>query len=543
MNKALVLLVTVLLLMAGRPGNVYSQGSGTSNSRLEIIQADRLLGGRNFDRLKDDVIMKHQNSLIYCDSAYFYGQENLAKLFGRVRIVDQEDPVVVTSLYAEYDGNTQLAKLRNNVVFKNEETTLYTDFLDYDRSTGEANYFNSGKVVDSTNVLTSEKGLYQTQLDKITFTENVVLDNPDYTLKSNVLYYFTVTKIAETEGITNVESKEGNKLNAKRGSFYDTENKLFRFYDGDAETETSKVYGEILVYDELNQYYEAIENVSIYNKEREVEIFGHEGKYWEQKQYSQVYGNALVKRYFEQDTLYMISDTLISQDSEDPENRYLLAFPNMRMIKSELAGRSDSMVYRYADSTIYLFGDPVMWNNKTQITADSIHILIANQDIDKTYLRGNSFAITKDIVTNFNQIKGRKMTGYFLDGQMSKLDVEGNGESLYFALENDTTLRGINKLLCGRIIMHFEDNQVSKISHTLKPEASFTPPHLIKDDQKSLKGFVWREEERPTMETINAWRTPKIREKDPFNFFNEPNERLHYPENDEIQKILHGSPL
>lgn len=528
----------LLLLITSLTAGVAIAQSG--NNQLEILHADRLLGGRGFERLINAVVLKHQNSLIYCDSAHFYGQENLAKLFGNVKIEDQEDPVVVTSRYAEYEGNTQLAKLRTNVIFKNEGTTLYTDYLDYDRSTGEADYFNFGKVVDSTNVLTSEKGLYQTQLAKITFTENVVLDNPDYTIKSNVLYYYTETKIAETDGITNVESTEGNKLNAKRGSFYDTENKLFKFYDGDVETETSKVYGEILMYDELNQYYEAIENVSIYNKEREVEVFGQEGKYWEDTQYSKVYGNALVRKYFEKDTLFMVADTLISQDSEDPEKRFLVAFPNMRMIKSEMAGRSDSMAYLYSDSTIYLFGDPVMWNNKSQITADSINILIANQDIERANLRGNAFAITKDTVTNYNQIKGRKMTGFFVDGDMSKLDVEGNGESLYFALENDTTLRGINKLLCGRIIMHFANNQVSKISHTLKPEASFTPPHMIKDDQKALKGFLWREEERPTRKMIDDWRTPKVREENPFNFFDQPDVRLPYPTDKEIQQKLGG---
>ncbi len=528
--------MALLCLALGK--EAMAQGGQQNDGRLEIIQADRLLGGRGFDRLIDDVVLKHQQSLIYCDSAHFYQQENLAKLFGHVKIEDQEDPVVVTSRYAEYDGDSQLAKLRNNVVFVNDGTTLYTDFLDYNRETGEANYFNSGKVVDSTNVLTSEKGLYETQIEKITFTEQVVLTNPDYVLKSNILYYFTIPKTAETEGITNIESKEGNKLNAQRGSFYDTENKLFRFYDGDVETETSKVYGEILFYDELKQYYEAIQNVAIYNKEREVEVFGEEGRYWEELQYSKVYGNALVRKYFEKDTLFMISDTLISQDSPLPEERYMLSYPNMRLIKSELAGRADSMAYRYADSTIYLFGDPVLWNNKSQITADSIHLLIANQDIERALLRSNAFAITRDTVSNYNQIKGRKMTGYFEEGEMRLLDVEGNGESLYFALENDTTLRGINKLLCGRIMMHFSDNAVRKIAHTIKPEASFTPPHMIKDDMMELKGFRWRPDERPDMEMIHAWRTPRIREKDPFNFFNEPDVSLPLPDDDEIQNSI-----
>src|SRR5690606_12099648 len=334
------------------------------------------------------------------------------------------------------------------------------------------------------------------------------------------------------------ESKEGNKLNARKGTFYDTEAKIFRFYDGDVETENSLVSAEILYYDENQQYYEATENVSVYNKERNVEIFGEEGKYWEELKYSKVYGNALVRKYFEADTLYMIADTLISQDSEDATNRYLQAFSNMRMIKSDISGRSDSMVYIYSDSTIYLHGDPVLWNNKSQITADSISFLIANEDIDKAFLKDNAFAITKDTLSNYNQIRGRKMTGYFLEGQMSKLDVEGNGESLYFALENDTTIRGVNKLLCGRIIMYFVEGQVNKINHLMKAEASFTPPHQLDEKGSSLEGFVWREEEKPTMSMINTWRIPKVRPEDEFNFFDQPDVEIPYPDDDEIRNRL-----
>jgi lipopolysaccharide export system protein LptA len=528
-----------LLFWLGSVHLLLAQSNSGGDSRLEIIQAERLLGGQGFERLIENVVLKHQNSLIYCDSAHFYGKQNLAKLFGNVRIEDQTDSVNTSSAYGEYDGNSQIAKLRNKVVFKNKETTLYTDFLDYNRSTGEANYFNFGKVVDSTNVLTSEKGLYETIADKITFTELVVLENPDYILKSNILFYNTLSKIAETDGITNIQSQEGNKLNARKGSFYDTQAKIFRFYDGDVETETSLVSAGTLYYDEKDQYYEAKEEVSVFHKERNVEIFGEDGKYWEDRQYSIIHGNALVKRYFENDTLHMIADTLISQDSEDPSKRYLQAFSNMRMIKSDVSGRSDSMVYIYSDSTIYLYGDPVIWNNKSQITADSIRFLIANEDIERAMLKENAFAITKDTLSNFNQIRGRKMTGFFVEGQMDKLDVEGNGESLYFALENDSTIRGVNKLLCGRIIMHFLEGQVSRINHTIKPEASFTPPHLLEEEDTSLSGFVWREEEQPTMAMINAWRTPKAKREDDFNFFLQPDVNSPYPDDDDIQKKLH----
>ncbi|GAB3647438.1 OstA-like protein [Echinicola sediminis] len=517
-----------------------AKAQNQSNSRsLKIERSKTLNIVDNMRKAIGDVLMVHQGTKIYCDSAYFFSLENKAELYGHVRIENPKDTVTTTSRYADYNGNTNIARLRNNVVFKkSNSTTLYTDFLDYNRQTGVADYFNFGKVVDSTNVLTSQKGKYETQAEKITFTDNVILVNPEYTLKSNILYYHTIPKTAETEGLTNIRSPEGDELNAFKGSFYDTQNRLFKFYDGTVENETSRVSGETLFYDENKKYYEAEENVSIFNKERNLEVFGDKGKYWEERKYSEVFGNALVQKYFESDTLYMAADTLISQDSETAQERHMLAFPNTKMIKSDLSGRADSVVYAYADSTIFLYRDPLLWNNKSQISADSIRFLIANEEIDRAFLKDNAFAITADTVANFNQIKGREMTGFFTDGDMTKLDVEGNGESLYFALENDTTVQGINTLLCGKIIMYFEEGNVSSINHTINPEASFIPPHLIEEENTKLQGFEWRFDEKPTLATIMSWRKPKEKDPNPANLFNEPDIRIPFPDEDEIEQII-----
>jgi lipopolysaccharide export system protein LptA len=522
----------ILLLFATH--SLVAQNSNV----LEIQSADLLQGANGFERLIKNVKMKHQSTLINCDSAHFFRVENVVKLYGNVRITDQKDPVKITSRYAEYDGNTKTAKLREKVVFKNESTTLYTEFLDYNRETGIADYYNGGKVVDSLNVLNSEKGIYETSIEKITFTEKVVLVNPDYTLKTNDLIYKTIPKISETPGLTNIISKDGEKLNAQKGSYYDTQNKIFRFYDGDIETETSIVYAENLFYDEPQKYYEGTVNVSIYNKEREIEIFGEEGKYWEDKKYSKIYGNALVKKYFESDTLLMIADTLISQDGELAKDKYLLAYPQVKILKTELSGKADSLVYYFSDSTIHLFKDPILWKDKNQITADSVRFLIANEEISEAIFTHKAFSVSRDTLGNYNQIKGRRMHGFFEEGNLKRLDILGNGESLYFDLLNDSTLRGMNKMVCAQIQMFFKEGNISRINHVIKPEGYFQPPHLMKEEEKTLEGFVWRIEEKPTPQVFLDWRMPKVRERN-FDFFDQPEERLKMPTSEEIEKELH----
>ena len=512
--------------------------SAQESSTLEINQADELLGANGFERLIGDVKMKHQNSLIYCDSAYFYRNLNQAKLFGNVRIIDQEDPVTTTSSYAEYDGNTKLAKLRNNVVFTNQETTLYTEYLDYDRGLNVAYYYNDGKVVDSANVLTSERGRYEVNLERITFQNDVVLVNPDYTMKTNDLVYMTIPKTAETKGLTNLISKEGNTLDAQKGSFYDTQQKQFRFYEGIVETETSRVKAIELFYDENLAYYEGTRDVRVLNKEREVEIFGDVGKYWEERKYSLVYGNALVRKYFEADTLYMTADTLISQDNEVDTAKYLLAFHSVNLVKTDLSGRADSLVYNYNDSTILLYEDPVMWNQKSQITADSMTFYIANENLDRVFLKDNAFVITQDTIMNFNQMKGLKMTGYFNDGQIDVMNIEGNGESLYFALESDTVTQGVNRTLSATIKLRFKEGAIQRVNYGIKPDGRFIPFQKVDDENSRLEGFTWRVEEKPDMDLINRWRSVVEIDLDAENLFDIPEVEIRMPTDLEIEQEL-----
>lgn len=523
-----------LLLLGLFSGETYGQ----ENSKLEILRADVLEGAKGFERFLGNVEMKHQNSLIFCDSAHFFRGENRAKLFGKVRIEDIEDPITTTSAYAEYDGNTKVAKLRRNVVFTNQQTTLYTDYLDYNRESNVATYFNDGKVVDSTNVLTSERGIYEVNLEKITFRQDVVLINPDYTMKTNHLIYLTIPKTSETIGLTNIVSSEGYKLDAQQGSFYDTQKKQFRFFEGIVETDQSRVKAKELFYDEGQAYYEGKEDVRVLNKERKIEIFGDNGQYWEDRKYSLVHGKALVRKYFETDTLFMIADTLISHDSESDTAKYLQAFRSVKLNKSDLAGIADSLVYNYSDSSIQLFKDPVMWNGKSQIAADSMVFYIANEELDRVYMKDKAFAIMSDTLLNFNQMKGRTMTGYFNEGQIETLDIDGNGESLYFALEADTLTQGVNRILSANIRLTFQDGAIRKANFGVRPDGKFTPVQKLDEKTSRLEGFQWRIEEKPDRDTIDLWRKPVEIDPDAENLFDNPDIKLLMPTDDEVQERL-----
>jgi lipopolysaccharide export system protein LptA len=106
-----------------------------AQKKVKLEHADQLefLKKEGYQKLKGNVIFTQNETTIYCDSAYLYKEKNSVEAFGKVKIIEG-DSVTVTSRKLEYDGNTKQATLRNNVVFvKLNTATLYTDHLDYSR--------------------------------------------------------------------------------------------------------------------------------------------------------------------------------------------------------------------------------------------------------------------------------------------------------------------------------------------------------------------------------------------------------------------------
>lgn len=489
--------ITIIAVLAFLTGtSVFAQ------KQVKMKQANKLFGGVNkegerFDRFIGDVIFEQNETTIYSDSVHFYSKRNYMEAFGHVKITEG-DSVVITAKKLIYEGDQKEAKLRENVVFvKKGRVTLYTDFLDYDRIEQEARYYNGGRLVDSTNVLTSKKGYYQVNTNMASFKSNVVGTNPDYTLKSDTLQYNTKTNIVYFRAPTTLTDKEGNVFTYNEGQ-YNTRIKRSDLSNGDIETKAYVISGDNLFLDEVKKYYTATGNVEMVSKEQDVVITGDHSYYQKKEGIAKVYGHALMKKIMQTDTLYLTADTLVSIENEDPAKKRLLAYKNVKIFKSDLQGKADSLAYVTADSVIYFYDDPVLWSGGNQMTADSINVEIANGAIDKLNMAVNSFVISKDSINNFNQIKGRTMVAHFKQGNLNKVDVDGNGESLFFALDDtDSYLVGMNKIVCSYMRINFKNNKADNVSFYVKPDASFIPPQELQEPERRLKDFNWREEEKP----------------------------------------------
>lgn len=497
---------TFLIILTGLVPNLHGQKPEKIKYKAEQLVYEKKKGQEPYRRLTDHVIFTQENTTVYCDTSFFYSTRNVMESFGHVRILD--DSAVITSKKLNYLGNERMAELREKVVYRRGTRTLYTDFLDYDLQNKIAHYFNNGKLVDESNTLTSKIGYYYSQREYAEFYGNVVLEAPEYVLKADTLYYNTLTKVANTVGPTVIIDKDGTTLYAD-GSEFRTVIDQSDFIDGKIETEEYTIDGEKLYFDDLKKYYRAVTNVVMTSKENDVIITGDEAFYDKANGISKVYGHPLMKKVMEEDTFYLKADTLVALESDYDSAKRILAYYHVKFYQKTIQGLADSMAYFRSDSVLYFYKDPLMWNNQNQIEGDTINLEIVQEQVHKMNIMTNAFLISEDSIKDYNQVKGRQMEGFFVDNEITRINVDGNGEVLYFALEKgDSILMGMNKIFCATMKMLFEEQKIMSLTVYTEPEAQFIPPQELTSEIIRLTNFSWRITERPELYDLAPYLDP-----------------------------------
>ena len=192
--------------------------------RVDIEQADFLEAddkiAPNAQRLVGNVRIRHEDVLMWADSAYTYAGTNRVDAFGNVHI-QQADTLHLYASKIFYNGDISFAQAINNVRLVDKSTTLFADTLDYNLDSNIGYYDDYGKIIDSTNVLTSLIGRYFVDEDLIHFYQDVEAYSDDYTMTGDTMIYNTETGRIAISGPTTIRDS-ANTLYAEDG-WYDTE--------------------------------------------------------------------------------------------------------------------------------------------------------------------------------------------------------------------------------------------------------------------------------------------------------------------------------
>ncbi|MBO5427350.1 MAG: hypothetical protein J5996_02855, partial [Prevotella sp.] len=163
---ALCFFVIGAIIGAGGPVKRGRVKKKTTDTRVYLQHANEFtydMFGKHPDAqfVKGNVSFLHKGITLTCDSALYFQQTNSFEAFGHVKM-KQGDTLTLTSDYAYYDGNDEMAEVRRNVVLTHRKTKLYCDSLNYDRIYSIGYFFEGGKLVDGETTLTSDWGQYST---------------------------------------------------------------------------------------------------------------------------------------------------------------------------------------------------------------------------------------------------------------------------------------------------------------------------------------------------------------------------------------------
>lgn len=473
------------------------------SSIIKLIKADFWKNDKNLgediERIIGNAEFELDSAYLFCDSAYLNKKENNIDAFGHVHI-KSGDTLDIYSDLLNYNGNTRIAELHDNVTLIDNQTTLTTNDLIYYRKSKVANYFLGGKIINKDNQLTSLIGYYFTKQKEFFFKDSVVLINPDYVMTSDSLMYNTLTETAYFQGPTNIIGE--NKYVYCEDGWYNTKTDVTLLKKNVVIINKEQtIKADTVFYDKLSGFGEAFNNIIITDTVQNTVAKGNYLRYNDKKEFAYLTDSAEAILIDKNDSLFLHADSLIITFDSTQTTKKLFAYYKAKFYRKNLQGLCDSLIYDFVDSTINFYNDPVIWSEENQLTADSIKIAITNKTADSLILYNSAFIISQNDSLGFNQIKGKNMIGYFKDNELQKIFVSGNAETIYYIIDEgenkERELIGINKSVSSYMIIYLKDNKVKNILYLEKPDETLFPEDDLPEEEKILKGFKWLDEFRP----------------------------------------------
>lgn len=507
---------------------INNAASGDTIRIIKIIQGKTLRmitvdTATTLQTIAGNVIIKEGLTTFNCDSATINRKTNILEAFGNIHINDN-DSIHTYAQYLKYVGAERIAYLKKKVKLTDKKGTLYTDDLEYNLRTGIATYKNGGRITNDKTILTSRDGVYYADTKDVYFKNNVHLKDPDRDIWTDSLQYNLKTNIANFIAQTKIVGKDGSIINTKSGTYnLETGEAIFLDRSNFSDSTRSGVADKI-AYDKKNGILQMLGNAKLVDSVNRAIVFGGE-VYADTKINSFLASRKPVMiLYRDGDSTYIAADTLFSglrkydslerkvntytdtlksahaikANDADSSIRYFLGFHNVRIFNDSLQAVSDSLHYSTLDSTFKLFGEPVVWNQQSQITGDTLYMFTQNQKPKRLYVFNNGMIVNKTKEGLYNQIAGRTLNGYFVDGNIDYVRIKGSpAESIFYPQDDDSAYIGMNRSSGDVIDVFFVKKEVNKVVFVNDVNGTLFPLKDIPADKKELKGFKWLDNRRP----------------------------------------------
>lgn len=496
----------------------------SAGNRVFLEQADflRKNPGDTFLTVVNNVIFTKGPMVMKCDSAHFFESSESLQAFGNVSM-EQGDTLFVYADELDYDGFTEIATLYadpgKKVRLINRDVELRTDVFIYDLAIDLGYYEVGGTLTDPSNTLTSIYGEYVPSTKEANFYTRVHLNSRNQSdtldIYTDTLYYNTDTHIAQLFSPSEVVNKRGTIYT--RLGVYDTDSNRTTLYDRSTIVTAQKhtLTADTIYYDRTAGYGEAFGGMVLTDSVHDAQVLGNYGYYDEFADTAFVTGRALIKHYNSGDTLYLhgryirtaalYDTTTVAADTiagtpgtfRIDTTHVAVIHPAVRFYRSDMQGVCDSLRYTERDSTLRMFINPVVWNEEQQIFGNVIEMQLNDSTIKRAILPDQAFATQRIEGPHFQQLSGKEMVADFIDGQIHRLDVNGNVEIIMYPEENDSTINKIVNAESSFMTVIFKGQATDSIRMWPETTGTVTPLFLARKSLYYLPKFKWFEDLRP----------------------------------------------
>lgn len=520
------LLQVVILFLLSLPS--FAQPGNPGDRIIYVLRGNNITiwgTDNNLTTLVGNAAVRQDKTLIYGDSIVVNQLLNTAEIFGNVHINDA-DSIHTYANYLRYTGSDRTAVLKRNVRITDGKGTIYGNDVNYNIETGIASYVNGGRVVNGSTVLTSDNASYYSANKDVFFRKNVHLRDPKYNIDTDSLKYNTEYSTAEIISPARVKTKEGVVINTSKG-FYNLRTGQAEFYERTTINDTSlSVTGDKIAYDEKSDIFQVEGNGLIVDSVNKVIIMGNTlikdnktNSFLATRKPVMIMHRDGDSTYITADTLFSglnvykpgdlnrAVDTLTSTKTVDlaaknDSIRYFIAFHHVKIYNDSLQAVCDSLHFSTFDSTFRLFQNPVVWNDSSQVTGDTMYLFTLGRKPKHISVFNNAMIVNRDQSGLFNQVAGKTLNGNFESGEIKFVRVKGSpAEYIYYPVDDDSAYIGMNRSKSDVIDVYFINRELNKIKLINDVDGTLFPMQKIPEDERFMRRFQWLDAQRPK----NKW--------------------------------------
>ncbi len=425
----------------------------------------------------------------------FFLQQNLAFFKDQVLVVDKDFDLKTDTL--RFDTQKNIAYfLAPTLIYLRDTAQFYTEGGEYDLTNEKAIFTQTPQYRKQDKTAVGDTMRYDGAIKLVTLIGNAVVKDSINFAQANTIRYNRETEESQLEGKAFFRDSTQNV--AADTIFYNGKQKTYATRGrSDIQNGSQKLLANFV--DFKDSVGIAIGDVFWRDTTNKTTIRCDSMRYDQRKDYIKATGGRpILTILVDADTLWLRADTIVSF-KENPTDtlKKLLAFRKVRMFKSDFQSVCDSLSFAEQDSIFRLFYNPIIWSDTSQMTGDTMRILLKNKKIDQVFIKDNGLIVNTTDSLYYNQIKGRNITAFFEGDNIRRMLTEGNAESIYYALDDDKAYINANKVECSEMLILFGDNAVDKIKFYTQPKAKALPMQQTDHTAIRLKGFRWEPQLQP----------------------------------------------